>query len=91
MDAQMRSMRETHDKMMAARTPEERQALLAQHTKVMQDGMAMMEQTRSTKPGNGMGDGMSMSPEMMDKRMDMMKTVMQMMMDRGVARTNAVK
>ena len=44
MDKQMKAMREMHKKMMAAKTPEERQALMADHMKAMQDGMSMMGQ-----------------------------------------------
>jgi len=85
MDSMMKSMREMHDKMMAAKTPEERAKLMQEHMKVMQDGMAMMGQMRGGKGGMGMG-GMggekSMGPEMMGKRLDMMEMMMQMMMDR---------
>jgi hypothetical protein len=84
MEAQMKSMREMHDKMMAARTPEERQALMAEHMKAMQDGMAMMGRMKDGKPG-----GMSMNPETMGKRMDMMEMMMQMMMDREADRPPA--
>lgn len=87
MDAQMKSMREMHDRMMAAKTPEERQALMAEHMKVMQDGLAMMGRMKGGKPGNGM----SMNPETMGKRMDMMEMMMQMMMDREAARPPAAK
>lgn len=83
MDAQMKSMRKMHDKMMGAATPAERQALMAEHMKVMQDGMAMMGQMK-----NGAA-GMPMTPEMMGKRMDMMEMMMQMMMDREAARMPA--
>jgi len=72
----MKSMQEMHDKMMAAKTPEERQALMADHMKAMQGGMGMMGQMKGDQ------GGMSMSPEMMGKRMDMMEMMMQMMMDR---------
>lgn len=85
MDAQMKSMRKMHDKMMGAATPAERQALMAEHMKVMQDGMAMMGQMK-----NGAA-GMPMTPEMMGKRMDMMEMMMQMMMDREAARMPAPK
>jgi hypothetical protein len=47
-------MQEMHEKMMAARTPAERQALMADHMKAMQDGMAMMGQM---KPPAGKGPG----------------------------------
>lgn len=42
MDAQMKTMHETHARMMAAKTPDERNALMAEHMKSMQDGMGMM-------------------------------------------------
>lgn len=84
MDMQMMAMQEMHEKMMAAKTPEERQALMSEHMKAMQDGMAMMGRMHGgsgAKSGSGMGGGMSMNPQMMGKRMDMMETMMQMMMD----------
>lgn len=81
MDAQTQAMRAMHEKMMAAKTPEERSALMAEHMKTMQDGMTMM----NGMPGGGMkamqGD-MSMHHQMMEKRMEMMGASMQMMMDR---------
>ena len=78
MQGQMKQMRAMHEKMMAAKTPEERQALMADHMKTMKEGMAMM---------NGMkGGGMPANPaarqRMMEMRMDMMESMMQMMMDR---------
>ncbi|WP_286758460.1 hypothetical protein [Ralstonia sp. RL] len=78
MDAQMNAMRDMHEKMMAAKTPEERNALMAEHMKTMQDSMSMM---------NGMMSGKSSSsqppsPQMMQKQMEMMQMMMQMMMDR---------
>jgi hypothetical protein len=87
MDMQMKAMQEMHEKMMATRTPEERQALMSEHRKAMQDGMAMMGQMHGggARPGAGMGGGMSMTPQMMGKRMDMMETMMQMMMDHEAA------
>jgi hypothetical protein len=81
MDSQMKAMREMHEKMMNAKTPEERQALMADHMKMMKDGMSMM----NGMMGGGMMGGSSTktpSPEMMQKEIDMMKTMMQMMMDR---------
>ena len=53
----MKAMREMRDKMMNAKTPEERQALMAEHMKAMQGGMQMM---KSMGPGMGMGGGMGM-------------------------------
>ena len=43
MDTQTKAMQAMHEKMMAAKTPEERNSLMAEHMKSMQDGMAMME------------------------------------------------
>ena len=81
MDAQTQAMRGMHEKMMAAKTPEERSALMAEHMKTMQDGMTMM----NGMPAGGMkpmkGD-MSMQHQMMERRMEMMGATMQMMMDR---------
>lgn len=91
MDSMMKSMQEMHDKMMAAKTPEERAALMKDHMKLMQDGMGMMGGMRCGKGGMGMGGGMSMGPQMMCKRMDMMEMMMQMMMDREAMRPPAAK
>lgn len=97
MDIQMKAMREMHEKMMAAKNPEERKALMGDHMKAMQDGMSMMGKMGSMGAMSGMGDmkgmgadakkdGMSMDMmahhDMMEKRMEMMTTMMQMMMDR---------
>lgn len=90
MDAHMKAMREMHDKMARARTPEERNALMPDHMKLMQEGMAMMG---GMGPGGmrgmgGMGGMGGMSgdkaghQQMMEKRMEMMQSMMQMMMDR---------
>jgi hypothetical protein len=87
MYSMMRSMQETHDRMMAAKTPEERARLMNEHMKLMQDGMAMMGQMRGGKGGMGMGSGMPMTPEMMGKRMDMMEMMMKMMVDREAMRS----
>ncbi|HSV69034.1 MAG TPA: hypothetical protein VLI72_02890 [Methylibium sp.] len=43
MDSMMKSMRDMHDKVMAAKTPEERSKLMQEHMKLMQDGMATMD------------------------------------------------
>ena len=81
----MKAMQEMHDKMMAAKSPEERNALMAEHMKTMQEGMGMM------KGMGGMGGmagpkvtpaSMSERQTMMEQRMDMMQTMMQMMVDR---------
>ena len=86
MDSKMKAMSAMHEKMMNAKTPEEKKALMAEHMKSMQDGMAMM----STMGGAGMADMKSSKPmpgnmgehhQMMEKRMEMMTVMMQMMMD----------
>jgi hypothetical protein len=90
MDAQMKIMQGMHEKMMAARTPEERNKLMAEHMSTMQDSMKMMD----GMGGAGMGDMKSMQGmlgmsgemgtrhQMMEKRMEMMQGMMKMMMDR---------
>ena len=81
MDTQMKAMRQMHDKMAAAKTPEERNVLMAEHQKTMQDGMTMMN---GMAPGGmgGMKGAMGMRHQSMEKRMEMMQAMMQMMMDR---------
>ena len=81
MDTQMKAMREMRDKMMAAKTPEERSALMAQHMKTMQDGMTMMSGMSSGGMAGMQGD-MTARHQMMEKRMEMMESMLQMMMDR---------
>jgi len=78
-------MKDMRDKMMKAKTPEERQALMADHMKTMQDGMQMMKGMGGM---GGMGDGKAMSADMtrrhqmMQAHMDMMQTMMDMMVQR---------
>ena len=81
MDTQMKAMHEMHDKMMAAKTPAERDALTAEHMKIMQDGMTMMN---GMSPGgtSGMKGDMAARHQTMEARMEMMQATMQMMMDR---------
>ena len=87
LDTQIKRMQAMHDKMMSAKTPEERSKLMADHMKSMQDGMKMMEGMAG--PGmagmqgmqGGMG-GMGAHHAMMEKRMAMMQTMMKMMMER---------
>lgn len=69
MHERMQSMR---DKMVNARTPAERQALMDEHMKAMQDGLHTMKEMGGM---HGMGDTMGM-------RMEMMQTMMEMMMQR---------
>ena len=86
MEAQMKTMHDMHVKMKNAKTPEERQALMADHMKAMQGGMAMMKEMQGGMQGmgmGGMGEGKVM-PADMAKRHQMMTdhmASMQMMMD----------
>ena len=91
METQMKAMGAMRDKMMAAKTPEERSALMAEHMKVMQDGMTMMN--AMSAPGasgtggmggmkGGMQGDMAAHHQMMEKRMEIMQATMQMVMDR---------
>jgi len=130
-DPRMTAMRDMRDRMAAARTAEERQALMADHMKAMQDGMQMMRATpgmpgmSGTGPMGGMGGMGGMAPmggtgsmggmadssgqparaarpaakamprdmaarmamhhQMMDSRMDMMQTMMDMLVQRMAA------
>lgn len=87
MDEQMKMMRDMHEKMTNAKTPEERSALMSDHMKTMQVGMAMMGNMNKmaadakTKMKGEMPADMGMH-QMMEKRMEMMESMMQMMMDR---------
>lgn len=98
MEPRMNDMKDMHQKMMDARTPAERQALMPEHTKAMQDGMAMMKQMHGGKHGmtgmtgmTSMGDGKVMQAEMA-KREQMIadhSAMMQMMMDMMMQRMPA--
>ena len=81
MDKQTKTMGQMHHKMLAARTPEERNAVMAEHMKTMQDGMSMMNEMSHGGPGSMKGD-MATRQQMMEKHMAMMGATMQMMMDR---------
>ena len=84
LDTQTKAMQAMHEKMMAAKTPEARNAMMAEHMKSMQDGMKMMEGMASPgmKGMSGMSGEMGAHHAMMEKRMAMMQTMMKMMMDR---------
>jgi len=85
MDAQMKTMGDMHEKMMSAKTHEERSKLMAEHMKTMQDSMKMMEFDAGMgdmKGMPGMAGDMGAHHQMMEKRMAMMQMMMKMMMDR---------
>jgi hypothetical protein len=72
-------MQAMHNKMMAAKTPEERNALMAEQMKLMQGGMGMMGRMGPGAMAGKPGD-MAARQGMMEQRMDMMQSMM--MMDR---------
>jgi hypothetical protein len=85
MDTKIQSMHAMHEKMLAAKTPEARNALMAEHMKTMQDAMGTMGGMQGIDAG-GMKDNMpadmATRQQMMEKRMEMMESMMQMMVDR---------
>jgi hypothetical protein len=98
MQPRMMAMQEMHQKMTAAKTPAERQALMADHMKAMQGGMAMMKEMHGGMQGMGgmggmqgmagMGGSKGMPADMaqrhqkMTDHMAMMQMMMDMMADR---------
>ena len=78
----MKDMQAMRDKMMNAKTPAERQALMAEHTKTMHEGMAMMKGQGGMASSNKPPTDMTQRQNMMEQRMDMMQTLMEMMVDR---------
>lgn len=97
-DEEMRAMQATHEKMVKAKSPQERDALMAEQMKTMQDGMARMTQMsgmsgiiqgQPVAKGRMEGKGGMATPghmaeyrQMLEKRIDMQQSMMQMMMDR---------
>ena len=79
---QMKAMQEMHDKMMGAKTPEERNALMAEHMQTMQEGMGMMKGMGGMTGPKSPPSNMTERQTMMEQRMDMMQTMMEMMIDR---------
>ncbi|MDD2845200.1 MAG: hypothetical protein PHT57_09625 [Rhodoferax sp.] len=75
MDSKMKAMDDMHQKMMNAKSPEEKQVLMAEHMKSMQQGMQMKQDMK-------MMGKMGSHHQMMEKRMAMMETMMQLMMER---------
>ena len=90
----MKDMQAMRDKMMNAKTPAERQALMDEHMKTMHEGMAMMKSMKGMGGMHGkegmpgmsgkkeMPVDMGKHHQMMEMRMDMMQTMMEMMMQR---------
>lgn len=82
MDPRMKTMHEMHQKMSKAGTPAERQALMADHMKAMQGGMAMMKEMHAMHAGKGMPADMAQRNQMMTDHMAMMQMMMDMMASR---------
>ena len=79
MDGQMKTMRGMHTKMMYAKTPEERQALMGEHMKAMQGGMEMMKGMSDMGDSKGVPADMVQHHTMMTQHMAMMQLMMDMM------------
>ncbi|EYC52176.1 hypothetical protein AZ34_14700 [Hylemonella gracilis str. Niagara R] len=60
MDTQLQRMRDMSHKLAAAKTPQERQALMIEHQKTMQESMRMMSQMQGLSMGGMGGIGMMM-------------------------------
>ncbi len=98
MEPRMKAMKDMHQKMMAAKSPAERQSLMADHMKAMQEGMAMMKEMHGGMQGmggmggmggmagmdhsKGMPAGMAQRHQMMTEHMAMMQMMMDMMTQR---------
>ncbi|MFI4937750.1 MAG: type IV secretion protein Dot [Candidatus Berkiellales bacterium] len=78
MQAHMAMMQALHEKMMNAKTPEEKQELMKEGKQMMDQCMSMMNMMKMNNMGSG---DMAKRQEMMEKRMDMMQMMMQTMMD----------
>jgi len=101
MDEHMKRMQGLHEKMANATTPEERQALMNDQRREMQQAMAMMHgmpHGGTMMGGAGMGmAGQKGKPldqktqmQMMEKRLDMMQMMMQTMLDQQGASGSAM-
>ena len=77
MPADMKRMQEQMAQIRASTDPKERQRLMGEHMKTLQESMGRM--------GGMMGGGKAMDPgqrmQMMERRMDMMQMMMQQMME----------
>ena len=80
MNAQMRAMQVMHEKITAAKTPAERDALMPEHMKLMQESMSMLRGMSPAKAKSGAGDPASRQ-EILERRVDMMESMMQMLVD----------
>jgi len=70
----MMSMQSMHEKMMQAKTQDEKQELAQEHMKMMHEGMAMMKKMSPAVNEKA-------STDMMQQKMEMMQMMMESMMD----------
>ena len=91
MEPRMMAMQDMQQKMTKAKTPAERQVLMADHMKAMQGGMAMMKEMQGMHGVGGMGEGKGMSADMVQRHQMMTAhmATMQMMMDMMMQRMPA--
>ena len=82
MQAQTKTMHDMHTRMMNAKTPEERQAMMAEHLKAMQGGMGMMKGMDTMDKPMAMPAEMGQHHDMMTQHMAMMPMMMDMMAQR---------
>lgn len=88
-EQQLKAMQEIHQRMMNARTPQERRALMAEHSRIMRRAMETMHGMQGRHGsgmqgmhGSGMGHGAQMQGAHLQRQMAMMQMMMKMMMDR---------
>ena len=97
MDEQTKNMQALHERMASATTPEERQKVMEEQRMEMQAGMGVMDQMQGGGMMGGTGGGMmgqkakpadqKTQMQMMERRMDMMRVMMQTMMDQQLITT----
>jgi hypothetical protein len=85
MQANMKRMQEQMAQIRAASDPKEREQLVNEHMKTMQESMSMMHAMMVGLGGMGPRERM----DMMEKRMDMMQMMMQQMMEHDAAQQKA--
>lgn len=77
-DGHMKAMQAIHQRLMAARTPQERRALMAEHSRAMRSAMTAMEGMQHGPMRRGPG----MAGPHVHEQLAMMQVMMRMMMDR---------
>lgn len=75
---QFKAMEDVHQRLMNARTPQERRGLMAEHSRAMHNAMASMEALHQ----RGMGHRPAMAGHHLQQQLTMMHVMMRMMLDR---------